>query len=229
MQNFLCIIVRIYYNSGMQKDSTRQKIIELLRILHSATALEIARGLNLSGAAVRYHLTHLKQAGRIEVMADSKSREAGRPAKKYCLTTLERPNFLGGLVCVLLSERLAVSEPGQEGQVWKKLAHQIAGPAQRPQPLPKRLAQTIQHLNEMNYQARWEAGAFGPRILFSNCPYAAIWTQFPGLCQMDQHLLERWTGLIFRRVAHGEVPGSVPQTCIFEPINGREEHTLQLA
>ena len=55
--------------------------------------------------------------------------------------------------------------------------------------MSKRLAQTIEHLNQLNYQAKWEAGAEGPHILFGHCPYAAIIEKYPELCKMDAAML----------------------------------------
>ena len=57
------------------------------------------------------------------------------------------------------------------------------------QPLMRRLASTIERLNSMHYQARWEAGAEGPRIILGHCPYRAIIADHPELCQMDAALL----------------------------------------
>ena len=53
----------------------------------------------------------------------------------------------------------------------------------------RRLSSTIERLNEMHYQARWEAGAGGPRIVLGHCPYAAVIKNHPELCQMDAALL----------------------------------------
>jgi predicted ArsR family transcriptional regulator len=56
-------------------------------------------------------------------------------------------------------------------------------------PMAKRLNLVIEKLNRMNYHARWEAGAEGPRIIFGHCPYAAIVENHPELCGMDMKLL----------------------------------------
>ena len=56
-------------------------------------------------------------------------------------------------------------------------------------PIARRLVFIVDKLNEFHYQARWEAGAQGPRILFAHCPYAAIIAKHPELCKMDETLL----------------------------------------
>ena len=58
------------------------------------------------------------------------------------------------------------------------------------QPMTKRLALLIEKLNEMHYQAHWEAGADGPRVIFGRCPFAKIIENHPELCKMDTAMLE---------------------------------------
>jgi predicted ArsR family transcriptional regulator len=54
----------------------------------------------------------------------------------------------------------------------------------------RRLALLIEKLNEMHYQARWEAGAGGPRVIFGRCPYARVIDGHPEICKMDTALLK---------------------------------------
>jgi predicted ArsR family transcriptional regulator len=67
-------------------------------------------------------------------------------------------------------------------------------------PVSKRLALLVEKLNEMHYQARWEAGADGPRVLFGRCPYAAVIGKHPELCQMDVSLLGNALGREVRQL-----------------------------
>jgi hypothetical protein len=60
--------------------------------------------------------------------------------------------------------------------------------------LTQRLAASVQRLNQMNYQARWEAHARGPRLILEHCPYAAILKSHPEMCQIDRHLLQELSG-----------------------------------
>jgi predicted ArsR family transcriptional regulator len=57
--------------------------------------------------------------------------------------------------------------------------------------LTQRLSQAILLLNKMSYQARWEARAQAPSIIFSHCPYLAILAANPELCQLDAVLLQQ--------------------------------------
>jgi predicted ArsR family transcriptional regulator len=57
-------------------------------------------------------------------------------------------------------------------------------------PMSKQLTLLVEKLNEMHYQARWEAGAEGPRVIFGRCPFAKIIEGHPELCKMDASMLE---------------------------------------
>jgi len=71
---------------------------------------------------------------------------------------------------------------------------------------------SVEKLNQMNYHARWEAGAGGPRILFGHCPYAAIITRHPELCAMDAALLKELFGDELEQIAKIE---NFQDTCVF--------------
>jgi predicted ArsR family transcriptional regulator len=72
------------------------------------------------------------------------------------------------------------------------LARRLAGGVNfADEPLAKRLNQSVEKFNAMNYHAHWEAGPEGPRILFGHCPYAAIIDKHPELCKMDATLLQQ--------------------------------------
>jgi len=78
-----------------------------------------------------------------------------------------------------------------------------------------RLNQTIRRLDEMNYQARWEASSQGPRVILGHCPYAAILAENPELCQMDAVFLSSQLGQAVDQVAKLERgPQGIPH-CIF--------------
>jgi predicted ArsR family transcriptional regulator len=82
-------------------------------------------------------------------------------------------------------------------------------------PVPRRLALTIDRLNELHYQARWEASPAGPRILLGHCPYAEIISRYPELCRMDAHLLELLLALPARQTAKLERSATGLPQCAF--------------
>ena len=136
----------------------------------------------MTPANARHHLGILAADGRVEVVAQRQVGR-GRPEKVYHLAGTMLGDNLSVLVDALLSEA--------GGQVeMETLGKRIAGDdVISDQPLMRRLASTIERLNGMRYQARWEAGAEGPRIILGHCPYKAIIAEHPELCQMDTALL----------------------------------------
>jgi predicted ArsR family transcriptional regulator len=74
-------------------------------------------------------------------------------------------------------------------------SHLVPGGDRLPASLTHRLYQAVQRLNELGYQARWEAHSEAPRLLLGHCPYAAILPGHPELCKMDAYLLEGLLGV----------------------------------
>ena len=163
--------------------TTRQKVLTHLKKTRFASAREIARALKMSAPNVRHHLSVLCADGRIE-SAETRLRESrGRPEKVYSLSQAALGDNLALLADALLEEN-------QKSKV-ENLAARILPPAQFTNlPIPKRLALLIEKLNAMNYQARWEAAAEGPRVILGRCPYAKIIAGHPELCQLDAAMLK---------------------------------------
>jgi predicted ArsR family transcriptional regulator len=90
-----------------------------------------------------------------------------------------------------------------------RLGQQVAGP------LTARLTETIENLNQMHYQSRWEAGATGARVILGHCPYAAIIENHPELCRMDAFVLEESLGLSAEQITKLERPGQGMPQCVF--------------
>ena len=187
--------------------TARQKVLTYLSKSRTASAREISRSLKMSSATVRYHLRVLASDGRLE-LASARGRDGrGRPEKIYCL-----PRASLGTNLAALSDAL-LREAGFEIRM-EALAKHLTGEVNfAGQPLAKRLNLTVEKLNGMNYHARWEAGAAGPRIIFAHCPYAAILEKHPELCKMDEALLKELMGQPARQILKTGKEGS--SVCVF--------------
>jgi predicted ArsR family transcriptional regulator len=180
--------------------TTRQRILNLLKKTRSASAREIARALNLSAPNVRHHLGVLGSDGRVTPLPSSPREGSrgmtgrGRPEKLYSLSQAALGDNLAGLVEAFLTVE------GQRLKVEGLAEHILDATQFTNLPIPKRLALLVEKLNEMHYQARWEAGADGPRVLFGRCPYAAVIEGHPELCQMDVSLLGNALGREVRQL-----------------------------
>jgi predicted ArsR family transcriptional regulator len=163
--------------------TARQKVLNYLAKNRTASAREIARSLKMSAAAVRHHLRVLVSDGRLEVESVRSRAVKGRPENVYSLPRAALGDNLSALSEALLAE--AGSSVGADA-----LAKRLAGEANfGSQPVAKRLNLAVEKLDQMNYHARWEAGAEGPRVHFGHCPYAAIIAGHPELCEMDTKLV----------------------------------------
>jgi len=165
--------------------TARQKVLTYLTKNRTASAREISRALKMSAATVRHHLRVLVSDGRLEMEAVRGRDGRGRPEKVYTVPRAALGDNLSELAEAIWTE--AGSKLKMEA-----VAKRLAGESDfSSQPIAKRLSLVIEKLNQMNYHAKWEAGAAGPRITFGHCPYAAILVKHPELCEMDAALLSR--------------------------------------
>lgn len=186
--------------------TARQNVLVYLNKTHTASPREISRALGMSVANVRHHLRVLVSDGRLVESVKLPNDKRGRPEKVYSLPHTALGENLSRLTDALLTE--AASHIQLEA-----LAKHLAGePDFLNEPLAKRLNLVVEKLNQMNYHARWEAAAEGPRLIFGHCPYAAIIEKHPELCVMDAALLKELLGQAAKQLTTIRV-GS--KSCIF--------------
>lgn len=196
--------------------TTRQRILEYIQSKEIVCAAEISQALHMTAANARHHLSALRDEGVVQVIAQRPSPGRGRPVDMYRLTLPLSRHNLDGLAHALLLELRGRAYPQADDALFEKLALRLA--SQEPlnaKNLTQRLALAVQHLNRLSYQARWEAHAQGPRVIFQHCPYAAIIGQHPEICQMDQFLLRNMLHMPVQQLAKLEMtPSGIPQ-CLF--------------
>lgn len=166
--------------------TARQKVLAHLKKTRSASAREIARALKMTAPNVRHHLSVLCSDGRVELASVNNREGRGRPEKVYSLSQAALGDNLGLLADVLLNQKTDMEKIGASMAEVLGISKLTEN-----QPMAKRLATLIEKLNEMHYQAHWEAGAGGPRIVLGRCPYWKVIEKHPELCKMDQALLQR--------------------------------------
>ena len=144
--------------------TARQKVLAHLKKTRSASAREIARALKMSAPNVRHHLSVLCSDGRVEFVSVNNREGRGRPEKLYSLSQAA----LGDNLSALANALLTVAGPGLS---MEAVASRVLDAGQFANlPIIKRLELLVGKLNEMHYQAHWEAGAEGPRMIFGRCP-----------------------------------------------------------
>jgi predicted ArsR family transcriptional regulator len=171
--------------------STRQAIIEYLQRKPGATTPEISHALKSTHQNIRHHLTVLMEQRVVEIVGREISRKRGRPKILYALASRVHEHNLGGLVGALLEELLQNVSDEQRQELLRRIARNIVVPKEPAESnLTRRLNHAVQLLNEIHYQARWEAHTRAPHLILGHCPYQSILPQHPELCQIDRYLLE---------------------------------------
>lgn len=188
--------------------TTRSRIMDYLRKYQSASARELSLALAKTGANVRYHLAVLESTGLVEFI-NQRREGRGRPEKIYGLPRRVLGEGLDALVGAVLDAWLKNKPDAERGVTLRAVAQRLGGEnlSGTGVPLQRRLAHLMNRLNELHYQARWEAGVTGPYVILGNCPYAAIIGSHPELCSVDAFLIEQQSGL------------SVEQTAKLQPSN----------
>ena len=182
-------------------NTSRQKILSHLQKTRSASAREIARALKLSAPNVRHHLSVLCSDGRVEMTSTHNREGRGRPEKVYSLSQAA----LGDNLSVLLQ---AVLSAAGSTLSMEAVAHLVLDESQfTGLSINRRLALLVEKLNEMHYQARWEAGGSGPRVVFGRCPYVQVLEGHSEICKMDEILLKKALERDISALRKVELPG----------------------
>ncbi|HEY9152811.1 MAG TPA: hypothetical protein VIN60_07995 [Anaerolineales bacterium] len=186
----------------------------------SASAAQIGHGLNMSAANVRHHLSVMLRDGRIAVIGEKRSESRGRPINLYGLSEKSLGDNFALLSDAILFEFLKELSPKKRdeaiGVISRNLALQFGAVKSNGNvPMAKRLSAIVEKLNELHYEARWEAGAEGPRILFAHCPYTAIIEKHSELCKLDETLLTELLGVKTQQLAKIGQPPSSSLYCVF--------------
>ena len=196
--------------------TTRQRIIEYIRSKKAASAPEISSALHMTTANARHHLSALRDEGVVQVTGQRPQESRGRPVDIFRLSQPVACHNLDGLAHSLLIELLKDAPWQEKEAILERIAIQLT-PASVPptKNLTQRLTYAVHHLNQQNYQARWEAHAQGPRLIFQHCPYAGIVAQHPEVCTIDHHLLRLLLSLPVQQISKLEgTPAGIPQ-CVF--------------
>ena len=175
------------------KPTTRTRILEHFRKQQTASVRELSLVMGMTGANVRHHLAVLESNGLIEVIGQRKEGR-GRPLHVYGLSRQVLGDGLDNLAGALFEVWLGGAAEREREAGLKSVAERLAGGTDVHAPLNRRLVRAVERLNELHYQARWEASAAGARIILGHCPYAAIIASHPECCRVDALLLRATLG-----------------------------------
>jgi predicted ArsR family transcriptional regulator len=177
--------------------TSRQKILDYFQLRKIATVEDLSRVLHFTRANIRHHLQQLVSEGVVVGIGKRPAGGRGRPQALYALKVqVVSHNFdnLTGAALQILKKYEGRST--ETTTPTRELASALASKGKIEGTNPsKKLLQGVKLLNEMNYQARWEAHDEGPRVIFNHCPYFSIIQEHPELCEMDAYLLEELLGV----------------------------------
>ncbi len=202
------------------KPTTRFRILEYIRKYQTASVRELSALLGMSGANIRHHLSLLESNDLIESVGNRKEGR-GRPRQVYGLSRRVLGDGLDSLADNLLDLWAENMEEGDREASLRSLARRLAGDPEASKLVMKRVMGTVARLNELRYQARWEAAAAGARVILGHCPYAAIIAKHPELCQMDRFMLETKLGAPVKQTAKLQMSDKGLPFCAFQMIENR--------
>lgn len=174
---------------------TRARILAYLSNHPEASAADLSHVLGMTTANVRHHLRLLQRQRLVEGRSERRAPGRGRPTIVYRLSEQASPEDMQRLIAALW--QVLVEGPAVRGRQTRlrHIAHQLAGPWSPPTgSLTQRLTAAVQRLQQLNYQARWEAHATAPRIILIHSPFTALQRRLPGLRELDQYLVEVFLG-----------------------------------
>lgn len=196
----------------------REKILEHLRLNRTASVAALAFALDVTKADIRYHLKPLLGEGLVEIEdreSTQSNKARGRPKASFRLTSSARANNLQALASALLHEFYSAQSVDPEERSSRLARLLFSLPADEGDTLIQRLTRLVDQLRESHYEPRWEAHSAGPRILFENCPYAAILAEFPQLCEMDRQYISQFSGLRTELLQTLNTSKRKPPACVF--------------
>jgi predicted ArsR family transcriptional regulator len=202
--------------------STRSKIMNFLEANNQATTVELSQVLSLTQANIRHHLSVLITEGKVEVVGQNHPDGRGRPPLLFMPTRQVQRHSLDVLLKILLDDIQSIGSSKQRESKIKRLAKRLSISGIDTKSITLRLRACIQHLNDLHYQAHWEARSDFPVIMFNRCPYTPVIDQYPELCKMDKYILENMLQREVEQTTKITRRPQGPQHCLFV-IRAREK------
>lgn len=181
----------------------------------------------MTDANARYHLGVLQSEGLVEVVGTRPADGKGRPTKVYSLSDQARGNNLASLTAALLDVLvIPLSQANQKSAIQMlamRLSRQVEGNLDPEKTglriagarLTQNLKLAVERLNELGYEAHWEARSGAPRVILGHCPYASILNEHPELCRLDAVLLETMLNVPVELIARQVADERGLRSCVF--------------
>lgn len=196
--------------------STRQAILDYLRMHREANVRDLSRELLLTTTGIRQHLAVLEEAGLV-TFREEKGR-VGRPALVYRLTEDAEalyPKAYDRLVIAMLRSAREVCEGDLQERLIAAVGRRLAAsfPDASTGLLAIRAAAAADHLRAEGNIVSVEESPSAVRIVQHTCPYQDAASAAASVCAMDKERLSSATGCEVELV---ESRPEGAERCVFE-------------
>lgn len=179
---------------------------------HGVTAAEVAEKFLLHPNVARHHLDKLASGGYVEVATGRSGTGAGRPSKRYRVTspemTLELPVRHDDLLVTLLGKALSMLPPDAAAtmaeevglQYGRTMAISMGGPASTNnihKSFRTALHAVADALTAHGFAAHAERHGDGLRIVSEHCPFGGAAIEHPVICAVDRGLVRGMLGALY--------------------------------
>ena len=198
--------------------TTRERILTILKERRRATVEDLSRELGLTAVTVRHHPGVLRGEDLVAEPAVRHRRTPGRPQYVYSLASRANsvfPKRYDRLASLLLSEVRACLPPEEIERMLQRIGERIASQAHIPSDgdFEAKLVSAIGFLNEQGYMARWERGEQGGYLVHvANCPFENVVRQDGAICTIGTSLLNCLLGMSPQHISQLARDG---ETCVY--------------
>jgi predicted ArsR family transcriptional regulator len=184
-------------------DPTRRDIYLMARDTpEGVTASEMAERFNLHPNVARHHLDKLAGGGHLEVSVETPGARAGRPSKRYRVSTRDRHLELpevrhDDLLVALLGKALSVLPPVQAEQIAEEVGIEYGravagslGPGEAHRSFRSALSVVADALTAHGFAAHAERHCDQLRIVSEHCPFGTAAIEHPVICAVDRGMVK---------------------------------------
>jgi predicted ArsR family transcriptional regulator len=173
----------------MEQLTTNQLIYQYINQHPQATPHQVAQGLHICVGDVRYHLQKLIEAGQVETVGKQFQVAPGRPARRYQVIHTAQVHTLLHILTSFMN--VVQNSPELLDTVAQDL---IPSDLTTSTLSVVRISSTVQFLNTLGYEARWESRPIHPLVELRTCPYQASKPEKGNYCKLDQAIIQAGTG-----------------------------------
>jgi predicted ArsR family transcriptional regulator len=199
------------------KNTTREKVLLLLRRKGPLTAQELGKELQISVTAIRQHILALEQASL--VASRIRRQKLGRPGHEFVLCPKSEDAF-PKVYKELASSMLATAGDIGGSQLVKKLVngwrtglHREYAEKLRDVPEDEKLACIARLQNTRGHLAHFEQGDHVQKLIQYNCVVHELSADYAAFCESERRMYEKLLGRPVKRVKCRAEGGDC---CVFE-------------